>query len=140
MRILTTDHVPQRLRDGIRSRAGDVGAATRGAARSAGDAARSAGDRVRSTAADQLVKAGKVVEPERSSGRGRLLYLLVVPALVAGAVWVARAVRSRSAAGEDATAEETDKADRSGSTASGSSANGRTDQQRETAGRASKAS
>jgi hypothetical protein len=138
MRILTTDHVPERLRDGIRSRAGDVGSATR-------EAARSAGDRVRTTAADQLVKAGKVVEPDRSSGRSRLLYLLVVPVLVAGAVWVARAVRTRTAAGETAgeaeggaEAEKTERAD--GSKAPATSTNGRARPERAAAGRgASKA-
>jgi hypothetical protein len=138
MRILTTDHVPERLRDGIRSRADDVGSATR-------EAARSAGDRVRTTAADQLVKAGKAVEPDRSSGRSRLLYLLVVPALVAGAVWLARAVRTRTAAGETAGEAEGDKAGRAdeadSSKASATSTNGRTRAERAAADRgASKAS
>jgi hypothetical protein len=134
MRILTTDHVPERLRDGIRSRADDVGSATR-------EAARSAGDRVRTTAADQLVKAGKAVEPDRSGGRSRLLYLLVVPVFVAGAVWVARAVRTRTAAGE-AEAGKTERADEADSPkASATSTNGRTSAERAAAGRgASKAS
>lgn len=141
MRVLNTDHVPERLREEVRGRAGDVGTMTR-------EAARSAGERVRTTAADQLVKAGKAVEPESSRGRPRAIYLLVVPAVVAGIVLVVRAARSRMAAGEETageatgaegpSAEEPSRADRSESLVT--SGNGRAGTERQTSHRdASKA-
>lgn len=62
------------------------------AGRSARDAGRTARDAVRSAAAE----------------RPRVLRLLIVPVAFGAVVWVVRAVRTRSAAGEEATTEATE--------------------------------